>query len=128
MLYCVFAMDDIKSSKKYQRDKDAPAWPFRIVMAGASNSEEHNVKCDDVFLFRHHLNELKYKIVRDFYKYLAQDKSKPYYEDITFSILSPDKIPDPKKFNAKKSTLTIFKDLYSDPPAIQKKIISFFTQ
>ncbi|CAG8801368.1 27784_t:CDS:1, partial [Dentiscutata erythropus] len=89
-------------------DKDAPAWPFRIVMAGASNSDktninlnlltmpkfyymfkkkkhskigERNVKFDDVFLFGHHLNEPKYKIVQDFYKYLAQDKSKPYYED-----------------------------------------------
>jgi len=155
MLYCVFAVDEVKPSKKYQGDKDAPAWPFRIVMAGASNSGktnmnlnlltmpkfyymfkkkkfskigERNVKCDDVVLFGHHLNEPKYKIVRDFYKYLAQDKSKPYYEDVTFSTLSPDKIPDPKKFNAKRSTLAIFEDLYSDPPAIQKKIIPFFTR
>ncbi|RHZ76313.1 hypothetical protein Glove_199g114 [Diversispora epigaea] len=64
---------------------------------------ERNVKCDEVVLFGHHLNEPKYKIVRNFYKYLAQNKSKSYYEDVTFSTLSPDKIPDPKKFNAKRS-------------------------
>ncbi|RHZ81402.1 hypothetical protein Glove_120g135 [Diversispora epigaea] len=49
------------------------------------------------------VDEPKYKIVRGFYKYLAQDKSKSYYEDVTFSTLSPDKISDPKKFNAKRS-------------------------
>ncbi|CAG8563128.1 1452_t:CDS:2 [Cetraspora pellucida] len=86
MLYCVFAMDEVKPSKKYQGDKDALAWPFRIMMAGASNS------------------------------------------DVTFSTLSSDKIPDFKKFNAKRSTLAIFEVLYSDSPAIQKKIIPFFTR
>ncbi|CAG8741646.1 14761_t:CDS:2, partial [Funneliformis caledonium] len=57
---------------------------------------ERNVKCDDVIFCGHHLNEPKYGIVQNFYKYLAQDKSKPYYEDITFFTLIPDKIPDPK--------------------------------
>ncbi|CAG8476175.1 24348_t:CDS:2 [Cetraspora pellucida] len=103
MLYCVFAIDEVKPSKKYQSDKDAPAWPFCIVMTEASNLGKHNVKCNDVFFFKHHLNEPKYKIVQDFYKYLAQDKSKSYYEDVTFSSLSSDKIPDLKKFNAKRS-------------------------
>ncbi|CAG8684935.1 5878_t:CDS:2, partial [Dentiscutata erythropus] len=63
---------------------------------------ERNIKCDNIFLFEYHLNEPKYRIVRDFYKYLAQDKSKLYYKDVIFSSLSPDKIPDPKKFNAKR--------------------------
>src|SRR5256885_13247170 len=60
--------------------------------------------------------------------YLAQDKSKSYYEDITFSTLTPDKISDPKKFNVKRSKLTIFEDVCSDPSAIQKKIISYFSR
>ncbi|RHZ77994.1 hypothetical protein Glove_168g297 [Diversispora epigaea] len=98
-------------------------------MAGASNSDKgRNVKCDNVVLVGHNLNEPKYRIVKNFFKYLAQDKSKPYYEDVAFSTLTPDKIPDPKKFDAKKSTLMIFEDLYSDPPAIQKKIIPFFSR
>ncbi|CAB5351829.1 unnamed protein product [Rhizophagus irregularis] len=155
MKYVIFAVDEVKPSKKYQGDPHAPAWPFRIIVAGASNSGktnmilnllvmnkfyymfrkkksskigERNVKCDDVILCGHHLNEPKYRIVRNFYKYLAQDKSKPYYEDITFSTLTPDKIPDPKKFNVKRSKLTIFEDVCSDPPAIQKKIIPYFSR
>src|SRR6185369_9394619 len=100
MLYCVFAVDEVKPSKKYQGDKDAPAWPFRIVMAGASNSGKtnivlnlltmskiyymfkkkkrfshkgtasskirgRNVKCDNVVLVGHNLNEPKYRIVKN---------------------------------------------------------------
>ncbi|POG69266.1 hypothetical protein GLOIN_2v1777358 [Rhizophagus irregularis DAOM 181602=DAOM 197198] len=125
---CKQEVDEVKPSKKYQGDPHALAWPFRIIVAGASNSGERNVKCDDVILCGHHLNEPKYRIVRNFYKYLAQDKSKPYYEDITFSTLTPDKIPDPKKFNVKRSKLTIFEDVCSDPPAIQKKIIPYFSR
>ena len=53
---------------------------------------------------------------------------KPYYEDVTFSTLTPDKIPDPKKFSVKRSKLMIFEDVYSDPPAIQKKIIPYFSR
>ena len=155
MKYVIFAVDEVKPSKKYQGDPHAPAWPFRIIVAGASNSGktnmilnllvmnkfyymfrkkksskigERNVKCDDVVLCGHHLNEPKYDIVRNFYKYLAQDKSKPYYEDITFSTLTPDKIPDPKKFNVKRSKLTIFEDVCSDPPAIQKKLFHILVE
>ena len=94
----------------------------------SSKIGERNVKCDDVILCGHHLNEPKYGIVRNFYKYLAQDKSKPYYEDITFSTLTPDKIPDPKKFNVKRSKLTIFEDVCSDPPAIQKKLFHILVE
>jgi hypothetical protein len=156
MKYVIFAVDEVKSSKKYQGDSHTPLWPFRIIVAEVSNLGktnmilnllmmnkfyymfirkkksskigERNVKCDDVILCGHHLNESKYGIVRDFYKYLAQDKSKLYYEDITFSTLTPDKIPDPKKFNAKRSTLMIFEDVCSDPPVIQKKIIPYFSR
>jgi len=155
MKYVIFAVDEVKPSKKYQSDPHALAWPFRIIVAGASNLSktnmilnllvmnkfyymfrkkksskigERNVKCDNVILCDHHLNESKYGIVQNFYKYLAQDKSKPYYEDITFSTLTPDKIPDPKKFNVKRSKLTIFEDVCLDPPAIQKKIIPYFSR
>src|SRR5438045_9727662 len=120
MKYVIFAVDEVKSSKKYQGDPHALLWPFRIIVAGASNSSkmnmilnllvmnkfyymfrkkksskigERNVKCDDVILCDHHLNKPKYEIVQNFYKYLVQDKSKTYYEDITFSTLTPYKIP-----------------------------------
>src|SRR3954452_9573596 len=158
MKYVIFAVDEVKSSKKYQDDPHALIWPFRIIVAGTSNLSktnmilnllvmnkfyymfrkkksskigERNVKCDNVILCDHYLNEPKYGIVRNFYKYLAQDKSKPYYEDITFSTLTPDKIPDPKKskkFNVKRGTLMIFEDVCSDPPVIQKKIIPYFSR
>jgi hypothetical protein len=99
MKYVIFTVDEVKSSKKYQGDPHAPPWPFRIIVVRASNSGktnmilnllvmnkfyymfirkkksskigERNVKCDDVILCGHHLNEPKYGIVRDFYKYLA---------------------------------------------------------
>ncbi|RHZ90039.1 hypothetical protein Glove_9g69 [Diversispora epigaea] len=89
--------DEVKFSKKYQGDKDSPVWAFRIVI-GANNSGERNIKCDDVILVGHNLNEPKYTIVKKFFKYLAKDKSKPYYEDVTFSTFTPDKIPDPVNF------------------------------
>ena len=84
MKYVIFAVDKIKPSKKYQDDPHALAWPFRIIVAGASNSGktnmilnllvmnkfyymfrkkksskigERNVKCDDVILCGHHLDE-----------------------------------------------------------------------
>ncbi|PKK58247.1 hypothetical protein RhiirC2_796620 [Rhizophagus irregularis] len=116
MKYVIFVVDEVKFSKKYQGDPHAPPWPFQIIVAGASNSGERNVKCDDVILCGQHLDEPKY------------DKSKPYYEDITFSTLTPDEIPDPKKFNAKRSILMIFEDVCSDPPVIQKKIIPYFSR
>jgi hypothetical protein len=83
-------VNEVKSSKKYQGDPHVPLWPFRIIVAGASNSGktnmilnllvmnkfyymfgkkksskigERNVKCDDVILCGHHLNEPKYGIV-----------------------------------------------------------------
>ncbi|PKY61475.1 hypothetical protein RhiirA4_486518 [Rhizophagus irregularis] len=68
---CKQEVDEVKPSKKYQGDPHALEWPFRIIVAGASNSGERNVKCDDVILCGHHLNEPKYRIVRNFYKYLA---------------------------------------------------------
>ncbi|CAI2201553.1 9125_t:CDS:2, partial [Funneliformis geosporum] len=35
---CKKEVDEVKSSKKYQGDSHAPLWPFRIIVAGASNS------------------------------------------------------------------------------------------
>src|SRR5437763_3298602 len=114
MKYVIFAVDEVKLSKKYQGDSHALVWSFQIIVAGASNSsktnmilnllvmnkfyymfrkkksskiDERNVKCDNIILCDHYLNEPQYGIVQNFYKYLAQDKSKPYYEDITFSTL-----------------------------------------
>ena len=90
MKYVIFAVDEVKSSKKYQGDPYALLWPFRIIVAGVSNSGKtnmilnllmmnkiyymfrkkknfkigkRNVKCDDVILCDHHLNEPKYGIV-----------------------------------------------------------------
>jgi len=37
----------------------------------SSKIGERNVKCDDVILCGHHLDEPKYGIVQNFYKYLA---------------------------------------------------------
>ena len=43
MKYVIFAVDEVKPSKKYQGDPHAPAWPFRIIVAGASNLSKTNM-------------------------------------------------------------------------------------
>uniref|UniRef100_U9T1U3 Uncharacterized protein n=1 Tax=Rhizophagus irregularis (strain DAOM 181602 / DAOM 197198 / MUCL 43194) TaxID=747089 RepID=U9T1U3_RHIID len=121
MKYVIFAVDKVKPSKKYQGDPHAPAWPFRIIVAGASNSGKTNMILNLLVM-----NKFYYMFRKK--KSSKIDKSKPYYEDNTFSTLTPDEIPDPKKFNAKRSTLMIFEDVCSDPPAIQKKIIPYFSK
>ena len=93
-------MNEVKFSKKYQGDPHAPLWPFQIIIARASNTGKmnmirnllvmnkfyymfkkkksskigkHNVKCDDVILCGHHLDEPKYSIIQNFYKFSIED-------------------------------------------------------
>ena len=43
MKYVIFAVNEVKSSKKYQGDPHTPPWPFQIIIAGVSNSGKMNM-------------------------------------------------------------------------------------
>lgn len=97
MKYAIFNVDEVKPLKK-SYEPNAPTQLFRIVITGANNTGKTNivlnvltmdkiyymfrekkslkigewyVKCNDIVLVGHHLNEPKYKIVSSFYKYLS---------------------------------------------------------
>ena len=151
--FYVYHVDEIKPPKKSLDDEDAPKWPFYIVVSGRSNTGKTNmqlnlfngdkyydlkegkkkigerfIRCNDLVLVGHYINEPKWKLVQNFYKKIA-DCSKPYYEDVTFTAFTPDKVPDPKQFkNPKRRTVFIFEDVCTESPAIQNRIIPFFTR
>ena len=52
------------------------------------------IRCNDIVLVGHYINEPKYRLI---IKKIA-DRSKSYYEDVTFTAFTPDKVPDPKQF------------------------------
>src|SRR5437764_1330712 len=104
--FYVYHVDEIKPPKKSLDDEDAPKWPFYIVVSGRSNTGKTNmqlnlfngdkyydlkegkkkigerfIRCNDLVLVGHYINEPKWKLVRNFYKKIA-DRSKPYYEDV----------------------------------------------
>ncbi len=151
--FYVYNIDEIKPPKKSLDDEDAPKWPFYIVVSGRSNTGKTNmllnlflgdkyydmkegkkkigerpIRCNDIVLVGHYINEPKYRLIRNFYKKIA-DPSKPYYEDVTFTAFTPDKIPDLKQYkNSKRRTVFIFEDVCTESPAIQNRIIPFFTR
>jgi len=95
---------------------------------GKKRIGERHIRCNDLILVGHFINEPKYRLVRNFYKKIA-DRSKPYYEDVTFTAITPDKIPDLKQFkNPKRRTVIIFEDLCAEPKSIQDRIIPFFNR
>ncbi|CAG8540576.1 14644_t:CDS:1, partial [Dentiscutata heterogama] len=51
----------------------------------------------------------------------------PYYENIWFSYIPPERIPNVKSFLPERSTIIIFEDLCVAPEYIQNQIIPFFT-
>ena len=65
MLYWCICRGWVKLSKKYQGDKDAPAWPFRIVIAGASNSGKTNMNLNLLTMPKFYYMFKKKKCSRD---------------------------------------------------------------
>ena len=58
---------------------------------------------------------------------IASNPKAPYYENIRFRYISPEKIPSVKSFSPERSTVIIFEDLCIAPESIQNRIIPFFT-
>ena len=141
-LYDIDESHDIKSG-----DPHAPQLPFRMLISGSSGTGKTNmlinlllgdklvntyngkkegqryINCNDVLLVGKHLNEPKWQIVREFYKYLASEGG----EDVTFTAITPNEIPPVTDFDPKRSTVAVFEDLVNEPKKIQQRIAEYFT-
>ena len=60
------------------------------------------------------------------YGIIASNPKAPYYENIRFRYISPEKIPSVKSFSPERSTVIIFEDLCVAPESIKNRIIPFF--
>jgi len=141
---------DMDEATKHESSRNvghpAITWPFSKVFTGKSGTGKTNilgnlfvgdkgeciykgkrggsryVQCDDLIVC-----EPKWAFVRYMYGVIASNPRAPYYENIRFKYLSPEKIPSVKSFLPERSTVIIFEDLCVAPESIQNRIIPFFT-
>lgn len=148
MEYFVYNVDEYQPLA--QGNKFAPVSPFRMGVAGGSDSHKTNmvinlligtkkkdkkngsryILCNDVVLFAKFPDEPKWKIVQDFYNELANppdDADPEFYEDVSFKALPYSEIPDPDEFDPIRSTVVVFEDLMHESKKIQDKIAQYFT-
>ena len=145
MEYFIYDNDEYKPIE--QGNKFAPILPFRMAVAGSSDSGKTNmtanllvgtkkvdkengtryILCNDVVLFAKFPDEPKWNMVRDFYNEISKDPDSEFYEDVSFKVLPPSEIPDPDTFDPSRSTVAIFEDLMHEPKKVQDKIAQYFT-
>ncbi|RHZ63707.1 hypothetical protein Glove_328g42 [Diversispora epigaea] len=124
-----------------QSNSFAPIWPFRMAISGSSDSGkttmminlligtknvkedgERYISCNDVVLIGKHLDELKWKLIENFYNTLAEQG-----EDVSFKALSVNEIPDIFEFDPARFTIVIFEDLVNASKKIQEQIADYIT-
>lgn len=139
MDYFVYNIDEYQPLE--QGNEFAPIWPFRMVVAGSSDSGkttmimnllmgskkakengERYILCNDIILIGKHLDEPKWILVQEFYNELAESG-----EDVSFKSFSSTEIPDVSDFNSSRSSIVIFEDLVNEPKRIQEHIATYFT-
>jgi len=57
---------------------------------------------------------------------ISKDPRAPYYENISFSYIPPERIPSTRAFSLKRSKVFIFEDICLAPEHIQNRISQFF--
>ncbi|GET66514.1 hypothetical protein RIR_jg30859.t4 [Rhizophagus irregularis DAOM 181602=DAOM 197198] len=131
----VYNLDEYTTDSR-QGNEFAPSWPFRLAVAGSSDSGkttmiinllmgdkkakedgERYILCDAVILVGRYLDEPKWAVVREFFK----------EEEIPFTAVSHSEIPNVKDFNSTQATVVIFEDLMDAPKKTQDLITGFFT-
>src|SRR6266498_3825350 len=137
-------------SSQIQSHPASPSWPFSMLVTRKSGSGKTNIlanlflgnkakciykgkkggsryiACDDLIVCGYHPNEPKWAFVRYMYGIISKDPKAPYYENITFSYIPPEKIPSTRAFSPERSTAFIFEDLCLAPDHVQNRISQFF--
>jgi len=131
----VYNLDEYTTDSR-QGNEFAPSWPFRLAVAGSSDSgkttmiinllmgdkkakEDGNryILCDAVLLVGRYLDEPKWAVVRDFFE----------EEEIPFTAVTHSEIPEINSFNSSQATVVIFEDLMDAPKKTQDLITGYFT-
>ncbi|GET04399.1 hypothetical protein GLOIN_2v1790551 [Rhizophagus clarus] len=132
----VYNLDEYSNDTR-QGNEYAPIWPFRLTVAGSSDSGKTTmlinllmgnakakedgtryILCDEIVLIGRYLDEPKWQIVKDFF-----DND----ESVAFEVISYHQMLDIEDFDPKIATVVIFKDLMDVPKNIQEKITGYFT-
>ena len=128
----------------------AMTWPFSMLVTGRSGSGKTNllanlvlgdkdeyiqnkrkggsryICCDDLIVCGYHPDEPKWAYVRYIYNMISKDPKAPYYEDVSFRYIPPERIPNTRAFSPERSTVIIFEDLCLAPEHMQNQIGQFF--
>ena len=119
-------------SSRIQTHPASPSWPFKMLFTGKSGSGKTNIltnlflgdkaeyiykgkkggsryiACDDLIVCSYHHDEQKWAFVRYMYGIVSTDPKAPYYENIRFSYISPEKIHSVRAFSPERSTAIVF--------------------
>jgi hypothetical protein len=129
-------------SSRIQSHPASPSWPFSMSVTGKSGSGKTNIlanlflgdkpeyiyegkkeesryiACNDLIVCGYHPDEPKWAFVRYMYGIISKDPKAPYYENIRFSYISPEKIPSVRAFSPEQSTAIVFEDVCLTPEYI----------
>ncbi|GET66513.1 hypothetical protein RIR_jg30859.t3 [Rhizophagus irregularis DAOM 181602=DAOM 197198] len=114
----VYNLDEYTTDSR-QGNEFAPSWPFRLAVAGSSDSGKTTMIINLLMGDKKAKEDGERYIlfVREFFK----------EEEIPFTAVSHSEIPNVKDFNSTQATVVIFEDLMDAPKKTQDLITGFFT-